>query len=85
MTLEQVGQIIGVTKERVRQIQNKAMEKIRLQLEAHFLGNKEALAQVAALTAALRRRPARRAPSGANVVLTSHAARGRRAAWASRC
>ncbi len=38
MTLEQVGQIIGVTKERVRQIQNKAMEKIRLQLEANFLG-----------------------------------------------
>jgi RNA polymerase primary sigma factor len=29
MTLEQVGQIIGVTKERVRQIQNKAMAKIR--------------------------------------------------------
>lgn len=57
MTLEQVGQIIGVTKERVRQIQNKAMEKIRLQLEAHFLGNREALeAQqqaLAALTAAL--------------------------------
>jgi RNA polymerase sigma factor (sigma-70 family) len=48
MTLEQVGQIIGVTKERVRQIQNKAMEKIRLQLEAHFLGNKEALAAVEA-------------------------------------
>lgn len=45
MTLEQVGQIIGVTKERVRQIQNKAMEKIRLQLEAHFLGNLEALEQ----------------------------------------
>jgi RNA polymerase primary sigma factor len=41
MTLEQVGQIIGVTKERVRQIQNKAMEKIRMQLEANFLGNKE--------------------------------------------
>ena len=38
MTLEQVGQIIGVTKERVRQIQNKAMEKIRLELEANFLG-----------------------------------------------
>lgn len=33
MTLEQVGQIIGVTKERVRQIQNKALEKIRLFLE----------------------------------------------------
>ncbi len=42
MTLEQVGQIIGVTKERVRQIQNKAMEKIRLELEAKFLGNREA-------------------------------------------
>jgi RNA polymerase primary sigma factor len=40
MTLEQVGQIIGVTKERVRQIQNKAMEKIRLQLEAGFLGTR---------------------------------------------
>ncbi len=38
MTLEQVGQIIGVTKERVRQIQNKAMEKIRNELEINFLG-----------------------------------------------
>ncbi|QOI99824.1 MAG: sigma-70 family RNA polymerase sigma factor [Phycisphaeraceae bacterium] len=38
MTLEQVGQIIGVTKERVRQIQNKAMEKIRLELESSFMG-----------------------------------------------
>ncbi len=38
MTLEQVGQIIGVTKERVRQIQNKAMEKIRAKLESNFLG-----------------------------------------------
>lgn len=37
MTLEQVGQIIGVTKERVRQIQNKALEKIRLNLEDNFL------------------------------------------------
>lgn len=33
LTLEQVGQIIGVTKERVRQIQNKALTKIRLVLE----------------------------------------------------
>ncbi|MBX3386876.1 MAG: sigma-70 family RNA polymerase sigma factor [Phycisphaeraceae bacterium] len=41
MTLEQVGQIIGVTKERVRQIQNKAMEKIRVELEAKFLGVKQ--------------------------------------------
>src|SRR5690606_14255889 len=38
MTLEQVGQIIGVTKERVRQIQNKALEKIKLELEHRFLG-----------------------------------------------
>jgi RNA polymerase sigma factor (sigma-70 family) len=29
LTLEQVGQIIGVTKERVRQIQNKALCKLR--------------------------------------------------------
>lgn len=33
LTLEQVGKIIGVTKERVRQIQNKALEKIRRSLE----------------------------------------------------
>jgi len=38
LTLEEVGQIIGVTKERVRQIQNKALEKIRLELEHSFLG-----------------------------------------------
>jgi len=37
LTLEQVGKIIGVTKERVRQIQNKALEKIRLTLENDFL------------------------------------------------
>ncbi|MEO1130974.1 MAG: sigma-70 family RNA polymerase sigma factor, partial [Planctomycetota bacterium] len=37
MTLEQVGQIIGVTKERVRQIQNKALEKIRTELEENYL------------------------------------------------
>ena len=34
LTLEQVGQMIGVTKERVRQIQNKALEKIRSALQA---------------------------------------------------
>jgi RNA polymerase sigma factor (sigma-70 family) len=33
LTLEQVGQIIGVTKERVRQIQNKALAKIKCTLE----------------------------------------------------
>jgi RNA polymerase sigma factor (sigma-70 family) len=33
LTLEEVGRIIGVTKERVRQIQNKALAKIRTVLE----------------------------------------------------
>ncbi len=36
-TLEQVGHIIGVTKERVRQIQNNALRKIRATLESHYL------------------------------------------------
>ncbi len=38
MTLEQVGKLIGVTKERVRQIQNKALDKIRQTLEEEYLG-----------------------------------------------
>ena len=37
LTLEQVGKIIGVTKERVRQIQNKALQKIRHSLEDQYL------------------------------------------------
>ena len=37
LTLEEVGQVIGVTKERVRQIQNKALEKLRLTLEDEVL------------------------------------------------
>ncbi len=37
LTLEQVGRIIGVTKERVRQIQNKALDKIRVTLETEYL------------------------------------------------
>ncbi len=37
MTLEQVGNIIGVTKERVRQIQNNALEKLRQILEEGIL------------------------------------------------
>ena len=36
-TLEQVGHIIGVTKERVRQIQNNALRKIRASLEEEYL------------------------------------------------
>jgi RNA polymerase sigma factor (sigma-70 family) len=37
LTLEEVGQIIGVTKERVRQIQNKALAKIRNVMEEGVL------------------------------------------------
>jgi len=36
-TLEQVGLMVGVTKERVRQIQNKALRKLRAALEANVL------------------------------------------------
>lgn len=36
-TLEQVGTLIGVTKERVRQIQNNALKKMRVALESRFL------------------------------------------------
>lgn len=36
-TLEQVGAMIGVTKERVRQIQNKALGKIKAALEEQYL------------------------------------------------
>src|SRR3712207_2490766 len=57
LTLEEVGQIIGVTKERVRQIQNKALAKIRTVMEDGVLRVKpktdeekqeEALAEAAA-------------------------------------
>ena len=37
LTLQQVGQIIGITKERVRQIQKQAMAKIRGELETSYL------------------------------------------------
>ncbi len=37
LTLEQVGEIIGVTKERVRQIQNKALKKLKLAMEEQVL------------------------------------------------
>jgi RNA polymerase sigma factor (sigma-70 family) len=37
MTLEEVGRIIGVTKERVRQIQKKALAKLRVALEESVL------------------------------------------------
>lgn len=36
-TLEQVGELIGVTKERVRQIQNKALAKLRVALDETVL------------------------------------------------
>jgi len=37
MTLEEVGRVIGVTKERVRQIQKKALAKLRVALEESVL------------------------------------------------
>ncbi len=37
LTLEEVGQVIGVTKERVRQIQNRALEKLRATLDGEIL------------------------------------------------
>src|SRR3954470_15899867 len=40
LTLEEVGKIIGVTKERVRQIQNKALVKIRAVMEEGVLRTK---------------------------------------------
>ena len=50
LTLEQVGQIIGVTKERVRQIQNKALVKLRHRLEAEADADAEAQAAESSLT-----------------------------------
>jgi RNA polymerase primary sigma factor len=55
LTLEQVGQVIGVTKERVRQIQNKALEKIRSALQA---ANPDAATEMAADIAAREGRAA---------------------------
>jgi RNA polymerase primary sigma factor len=40
LTLEEVGKIIGVTKERVRQIQNKALAKIKRLMEDGVLRTK---------------------------------------------
>jgi RNA polymerase sigma factor (sigma-70 family) len=37
MTLEEVGRLVGFTKERVRQIQNRALQKIRHTLESGYL------------------------------------------------
>lgn len=37
MTLKQVAELIGVTKERVRQIQNKALDKLRVKIEEDIL------------------------------------------------
>jgi RNA polymerase primary sigma factor len=59
LTLEQVGQVIGVTKERVRQIQNKALEKIRSALQA---ANPDAAGEMAADIAAREGR----APASSN-------------------
>jgi RNA polymerase sigma factor (sigma-70 family) len=57
LTLEQVGQVIGVTKERVRQIQNKALEKIKFALQA---SNPDAAGEMAADLAAREGRDVQR-------------------------
>jgi len=44
LTLEQVGKLVGLTKERVRQIQNKALTKIRHTLESSYLDGPHAAA-----------------------------------------
>jgi RNA polymerase sigma factor (sigma-70 family) len=46
LTLDEVGQIIGVTKERVRQIQNKALLKIRRLMEEGVLRPKQVKPEV---------------------------------------
>ncbi len=54
LTLEEVGQIIGVTKERVRQIQNKALAKIRTVMEDGVLRVKPRTAEETAALAQAR-------------------------------
>ena len=54
LTLEEVGQIIGVTKERVRQIQNKALAKIRTVMEDGVLRVKSRTAEETAALAEAR-------------------------------
>ena len=41
LTLEQVGKLVGLTKERVRQIQNKALGKIRRALEHQYIDGRD--------------------------------------------
>lgn len=48
LTLEEVGKIIGVTKERVRQIQNKALAKIKAVMEDGILRTRPHTAEEAA-------------------------------------
>ena len=61
LTLEQVGQIIGVTKERVRQIQNKALEKIRNAMESTTPSLAHAIREDFAADAEIRRLDQQRA------------------------
>jgi len=53
LTLEEVGKIIGVTKERVRQIQNKALMKIKQVMEEGVLRTKPETAEAEAQEAGM--------------------------------
>jgi RNA polymerase sigma factor (sigma-70 family) len=66
LTLEEVGKIIGVTKERVRQIQNKAMTKIRLLMEEGVLRTKPHVEPEAAAVAPAGTAPAASPPPPAS-------------------
>ena len=37
MTLQEVGRVLGVTKERIRQVEGKALEKLRVELSTEDL------------------------------------------------
>jgi DNA-directed RNA polymerase sigma subunit (sigma70/sigma32) len=37
MTLQEIGEVVGVTKERIRQIQMRALRKLRVLMEREYL------------------------------------------------
>ena len=51
LTLDQVGKLVGLTKERVRQIQNKALTKLRKALEENYIDSRSSEEEAEAETA----------------------------------